>query len=74
MNNEMEITIKLKLNEGTCKTVFCNTGEEVIAKIKADKESGQDFDIDSYNAVEKGFLCILNALYGLSMIGNFEEE
>ena len=71
MNN---IKIELeKLEDGSCSTTFCENGEAVLTRLKAMQASGEEFDIDSLGSTEKAFLAMMNALYGLSMIGQFEE-
>ena len=66
----IEIYLDLK-EDGTCSTNYCEDGEEVIAKMKAMKESGEEFDIDSLNAVEKAFATAMHALYSLTKITEF---
>ena len=74
-NKKKIINIKLEeTKEGKCRTFFCDEGQKVIDKFKKMKEEGKDFNIESCDVVEKAFLAMINALYGISLITNFEEE
>lgn len=69
------ITLSLSLNkDGGCDASFNKQGEYIIANIKKMKEAGEEFKLDSLNAVEKAFLCTINSLQGFAQIGQFEDE
>ena len=67
------VNVQLHLqDDGSCVSTFFKEGEAILAKA-SEYQKADTFDLDNFNAVEKAFLCIVNSLYGVSQISNFEE-